>query len=212
MRLKLCLRTSGACARRCRDTHRHDEHLSPSGRHDAPAFLPGVLLLSILAPTRAPCARASREPPAPSRVLNLRPVAAQVLLLKIHATKSCAGASVPSPAGVLFFVGAIDNNNTIRAHCRLTNFRAHAGKHSVALTPHPPRGLVAAGISLRTQELYAVVFVCRYLDLFFSFISVCVLSAVEERPPGHTARDMTHGLLARPLHHTPRCAATGTTR
>mmetsp|Transcript_5158 Transcript_5158/g.20011 ORF Transcript_5158/g.20011 Transcript_5158/m.20011 type:complete len:153 (-) Transcript_5158:270-728(-) len=29
-----------------------------------------------------------------------------------------------------------------------------------------------AGVSLRTQELYAIVFVTRYLDLFFSFISV----------------------------------------
>jgi len=28
------------------------------------------------------------------------------------------------------------------------------------------------GVSLRTQELYAIVFVTRYLDLFFSFISV----------------------------------------
>ncbi|EFN53261.1 hypothetical protein CHLNCDRAFT_32290 [Chlorella variabilis] len=28
------------------------------------------------------------------------------------------------------------------------------------------------GISLKTQELYALVFVCRYLDLFYSFISV----------------------------------------
>jgi ER lumen protein retaining receptor len=29
-----------------------------------------------------------------------------------------------------------------------------------------------AGVSLRTQELYAVVFVTRYLDLLFSFISI----------------------------------------
>lgn len=29
-----------------------------------------------------------------------------------------------------------------------------------------------AGISLKTQELYALVFICRYLDLFYSFISV----------------------------------------
>mmetsp|Transcript_899 Transcript_899/g.3270 ORF Transcript_899/g.3270 Transcript_899/m.3270 type:complete len:198 (-) Transcript_899:402-995(-) len=29
-----------------------------------------------------------------------------------------------------------------------------------------------AGISLKTQELYALVFMTRYLDLFFSFISV----------------------------------------
>ena len=29
-----------------------------------------------------------------------------------------------------------------------------------------------AGVSMRTQELYAIVFVSRYLDLFFSFISL----------------------------------------
>ena len=28
-------------------------------------------------------------------------------------------------------------------------------------------------MSLRTQELYAIVFLTRYLDLFFSFISLC---------------------------------------
>ena len=28
-----------------------------------------------------------------------------------------------------------------------------------------------AGISLKTQELYTLVFVCRYLDLFTNFIS-----------------------------------------
>lgn len=29
-----------------------------------------------------------------------------------------------------------------------------------------------AGISLKTQELYLAVFVCRYLDLFYSFVSL----------------------------------------
>ena len=37
-----------------------------------------------------------------------------------------------------------------------------------ALTPTP----TTAGISLKTQELYALVFVCRYLDLFYSFVSL----------------------------------------
>jgi len=31
---------------------------------------------------------------------------------------------------------------------------------------------VGTGISLKTQELYLLVFVCRYLDLFFSYISL----------------------------------------
>lgn len=40
-------------------------------------------------------------------------------------------------------------------------------------TPHPhPRRPPPAGISLRTQELYAIVFVCRYLDLFYSYVSL----------------------------------------
>ena len=36
------------------------------------------------------------------------------------------------------------------------------------LTPTPR----SPGISLKTQELYALVFVCRYLDLFTNFISL----------------------------------------
>ena len=34
-----------------------------------------------------------------------------------------------------------------------------------------------AGVSLRTQELYALVFLTRYLDLFFTFISLCAAAA-----------------------------------
>lgn len=30
----------------------------------------------------------------------------------------------------------------------------------------------AAGISFKTQELYALVFITRYLDLFFRYISL----------------------------------------
>jgi ER lumen protein retaining receptor len=36
-------------------------------------------------------------------------------------------------------------------------------------------------VSLRTQELYAIVFLTRYLDLFFSFISLCVNGEVGRR-------------------------------
>ena len=35
--------------------------------------------------------------------------------------------------------------------------------------------LSGAGISLKTQELYALVYIMRYLDLFTSFISLCAL-------------------------------------
>ena len=38
-------------------------------------------------------------------------------------------------------------------------------------------GCAHPGISLRTQELYTLVFVCRYLDLFFRFVSVYALSS-----------------------------------
>jgi len=34
-------------------------------------------------------------------------------------------------------------------------------------------GLRWAGISLKTQELYALVFICRYLDLFTRYVSLC---------------------------------------
>ena len=31
------------------------------------------------------------------------------------------------------------------------------------------------GVSLKTQELYAIVFITRYLDLFFAYVSLCAL-------------------------------------
>ena len=34
------------------------------------------------------------------------------------------------------------------------------------------RTYAVAGISLQTQELYALVFICRYLDIFTRFISL----------------------------------------
>jgi ER lumen protein retaining receptor len=34
------------------------------------------------------------------------------------------------------------------------------------------KGKSSAGISLRTQEMYAVVFCCRYVDLFWNFASM----------------------------------------
>ena len=46
--------------------------------------------------------------------------------------------------------------------------------HSPLTTTHhsPPPLTTAAGISLRTQELYLLVFLTRYLDLFYSYISL----------------------------------------
>ena len=46
-------------------------------------------------------------------------------------------------------------------------------QHSPLTTHHsPPPLTTATGISLRTQELYLLVFLTRYLDLFYSYISL----------------------------------------
>lgn len=73
-----------------------------------------------------------------------------VLLLKIRATRSARG--------------ALGNS-------RKRERDADLGIPGLALPWQPPLNLllVAAGISLKTQELYAIVFVCRYLDLFHFF-------------------------------------------
>lgn len=71
-----------------------------------------------------------------------------VLVLKINATKSCRGRCVqPMP-----------KRRTMTLPCRQVERVVDA----------PP------GISLKTQELYTLVFVCRYLDLFTNFVSMCV--------------------------------------
>lgn len=64
-----------------------------------------------------------------------------VLLLKIHATRSCRG----------------------KLHaCRPDGGLAAAGQD---MSP-------CAGISLKTQELYGLVFLTRYIDLFFRYVSL----------------------------------------
>jgi ER lumen protein retaining receptor len=50
-------------------------------------------------------------------------------------------------------------------HFSLASLDAHSPCHWTALIP-------PAGISLRTQELYLLVFVTRYLDLFYSYVSL----------------------------------------
>ena len=42
--------------------------------------------------------------------------------------------------------------------------------HAIQARPNCSR---LAGISLKTQELYALVFVMRYLDVFTTWISLC---------------------------------------
>lgn len=85
-----------------------------------------------------------------------------VLLLKIRATKSCRGARRSS---------SWDAQLAFKAwgHASATRVSAAAnGRHG---TPQIT-SVSFAGISLKTQELYALVFVCRYLDLFYSYISL----------------------------------------
>ncbi|KAL6181386.1 hypothetical protein ACLB2K_048041 [Fragaria x ananassa] len=70
-----------------------------------------------------------------------------VLLLKIYATRSCSGK---------------------KKKLLTASFYRLAFRFSGA----DPVRFFTAGISLKTQDLYAVVFLARYLDLFTDFISV----------------------------------------
>lgn len=71
-----------------------------------------------------------------------------VILLKITATRSCRGAAGAGQGGEL-----------------IVNDLGGTGWLNV-----PAAAL--AGISLKTQELYLLVFVTRYLDLFTNFVSL----------------------------------------
>ena len=75
-----------------------------------------------------------------------------VLLLKIRATRSCRGAPI---------------------------WPAHPAPSLPTPQRRPPACLAkfrslpaAAGISLKTQLLYLLVFVCRYLDLLYAYVSL----------------------------------------
>ena len=65
-----------------------------------------------------------------------------------------------------------------------------------------------AGISLKTQELYVIVFVARYLDLFWNFLSV--YNWVRRVAWLRTSRDEARSDCATPLRHAtaPRHCAT----
>ncbi len=73
-----------------------------------------------------------------------------VLLMKIRATRSCRGT--------------------------VDGWRVLSLSLSLSLSPAASSHLVSyqstTGISLRTQELYLLVFVTRYLDLFYSYVSL----------------------------------------
>ena len=84
-----------------------------------------------------------------------------VVLLKIRATKSCRGARGGPAFAPLRLPG------TPNAPLSIPDVRSGASRGPPAPPMAPP-----AGVSLKTQELYALVFVCRYLDLFYSYISL----------------------------------------
>jgi ER lumen protein retaining receptor len=76
------------------------------------------------------------------------------LLLKIHATKSCRGEA----AGMRSFHPEPLNCHILCVSCEHDKHCCHC----------------RAGISFKTQELYTLVFITRYLDLFFRYISLWV--------------------------------------
>lgn len=76
-----------------------------------------------------------------------------VLLLKIRATKSCRGTA------------------WVTAWGRSDRLEGSLGAAAPRSLDHLWPGHTA-GVSRKTQELYALVFVCRYLDLFYSYISL----------------------------------------
>ena len=55
------------------------------------------------------------------------------------------------------------------AHLDASTTHTHSYQY---LTQSYPSGVHLAGISLKTQELYVIVFVSRYLDLFWNFLSI----------------------------------------
>ena len=89
-----------------------------------------------------------------------------VLVLKINATKSCRGSCVHHVEVMMILPCMHDD--------RLADVHMRPSRHSDRLVYVVyVRLCVPPGISLKTQELYTLVFVCRYLDLFTNFISMC---------------------------------------
>ena len=133
-----------------------------------------------------------------------------VLLLKIHATKSCAGAGTIRGEEGEHTGQALGRRRTLfpplprktvdgwqhprDLGVRLPPRPAPISRPSLPRGPHPwpnsglpgrpwpsaeppprcfpPPPSFPPGVSLKTQELYALVFITRYLDLFYSFISL----------------------------------------
>ena len=83
-----------------------------------------------------------------------------ILLLRLISTKQATGASTPTLAA-----------------SRCGTFLPHEATHSSSSLHSIPKLCPlpclagCSGISLKTQELFLVVFLCRYLDLFTTLIS-----------------------------------------
>ena len=90
-----------------------------------------------------------------------------VLLLKIHTIRSCRGAAIR------LAVSAIAHRHLCLS-CAPSPAWLVWVPALMHLLPCP------AGISLKTQELYALVFVCRYLDLFMRYVSLCAPPDMQE--------------------------------
>ena len=67
-------------------------------------------------------------------------------------------------------VGDMTHLASILVSISFSNERSLLLAQALLLKIHATRS--CAGLSLRTQELYTIVFITRYLDLFFSFISL----------------------------------------
>ena len=62
-----------------------------------------------------------------------------------------------------------------------------------------------AGISLKTQEIYVIIFLARYLDLFWNFLSIYNWIMKVRRCRHHTRPAPL--LPTRPCDHARRCGA-----
>jgi hypothetical protein len=101
-----------------------------------------------------------------------------VLLLKILATRSCRGkkracVAEGGSSSRSFYEGTGSQKKTSFFQSRRSMARTDSGacspiplSFSLSLSLSLPPLTPETGISLRTQELYTLVFVCRYLDLF----------------------------------------------
>ncbi|KAL9315504.1 hypothetical protein ACSQ67_016505 [Phaseolus vulgaris] len=81
-----------------------------------------------------------------------------VLLLKIHTIKSCAGRDD-------MFQSSITLVKSVKGHY-IGITKEEKGTVSLMLV------MLDKGVSLKTQELYAFVFACRYLDIFTNYVSL----------------------------------------